>query len=238
VLPFAQGVSARAFQLLTLEHYAVILETPEYLSLVGNTVLIAAATATVATTLSALAAWLVAHRAPASRAISGLSTTPLVFPGIVLGVGIMQLFLRVPLPIYGTVWIMIWAFVIAYLPYGMRYCSSGLLQIHREMEEASFVSGASPFFTLRRITLPLLSPSLAAGWLFIFLVSARVLSLAILLAGPSSQTLAVAMFDLWTNGQGPELAALGLMWAAAVSAVIALFYGLLRRMRGGLIGFS
>jgi iron(III) transport system permease protein len=158
-----------------------------------------------------------------------------VFPGIVLGVGVMQLFLRVPLPIYGTIWILIWAFVIAYLPYGMRYCFSGLLQIHRELEEASGVAGASPFITLRRITLPLLSPSLVAGWLFIFLISARVLSLAILLAGPSSQTLAVAMFGLWSNGQGNELAALGLMWAAAVSLVVAAFYTFSHGARGGFL---
>ncbi len=235
LLPFTQAVGPRAFQLVSLKNYATILENPEYFDLVERTVLIAAVTATVAMALTALAAWLVIHRAPASKLIGQLATMPLVFPGIVLGVGVMQLFLRVPLPIYGTIWILIWAFVIAYLPYGMRYCFSGLLQIHRELEEASWVAGASPFVTLRRITLPLLSPSLVAGWLFIFLISARVLSLAILLAGPSSQTLAVAMFGLWSNGQGNELAALGLMWAAAVSVVIAAFYAMSHRARGGFL---
>ena len=89
----------------------------------------------------------------------------------------MQLFLRIPIPIYGTLGILIWAFVINYLPYGMRYSSSGMLQIHRELEEAAAICGASPLTRLRRIVAPLLAPALLAGWLFIFLMSARVLSL-------------------------------------------------------------
>ena len=90
----------------------------------------------------------------------------------------MQVFLRMPIPLYGTLGILIWAFVINYLPYGMRYSSSGMLQIHRELEEAAAISGASPFTRLRRIVAPLLAPALVAGWLFIFLMSTRVLSLA------------------------------------------------------------
>jgi len=235
LLPFAQAIGPRAFQLVSLRNYVTVLESPDNLELVQRTIVIAALTATAAMTLTALASWLVIRRATGAKLLAPLTTMPLVFPGIVLGVGVMQLFLRVPLPIYGTIWILIWAFVIAYLPYGMRYCFAGLLQIHRELEEASALAGAAPFATLRRITLPLLSPSLIAGWLFIFLVSARVLSLAILLAGPSSQTLAVAMFGLWTNGQGNELAALGLMWAAAVSVVIVLFHAVSRRARAGFL---
>ena len=73
-----------------------------------------------------------------------LATTPLVFPGIVLGVGVMQLFLTVPVGVYGTIWIIVWAFLINYLPYGVRYSYAGMLQVHRELEEAAAVAGASP----------------------------------------------------------------------------------------------
>ena len=69
-----------------------------------------------------------------------------------------------------------------------------------------------------------MAPALVAGWLFIFLMSARALSLAILLAGPRSQTMAVAMFDLWGNGQGTELAALGLMWSMLMAMIAVVFY--------------
>jgi iron(III) transport system permease protein len=77
---------------------------------------------------------------------------------------------------------------------------------------------------MRRIILPLLAPTLVAGWLFIFLLGARVLSLAILLAGPDSQVMAVAMYDLLNNGQGTELAALGLIWTAFMTVIATFFH--------------
>src|SRR5207253_3516425 len=169
------------------------------------------------------------RRAPGGWIVDRLATVPLVFPGLILGIAVMQLFLAVPIPIYGTLGILIWAFVINYLPYGMRYSGSGMLQIHRELEEAAAICGASPLTRLRRIVAPLLAPALLAGWLFIFLMSARALSLAILLAGPRSQTMAVTLFDLWTNGQGTELAALGLIWSMLMAMIAAIFYGLARR---------
>jgi iron(III) transport system permease protein len=148
----------------------------------------------------------------------------------------MQIFLFLPIPIYGTLAILVWAFVINYLPYGMRYASSGMLQIHHELEEAAAICGASPLTRLRRIVAPLVAPALVAGWLFIFLMAARVLSLAILLAGPRSQTMAVAMFDLWTNGQGTELAALGLLWSMMMTAIAIVFYVIARRSAAGALG--
>ena len=104
-----------------------------------------------------------------------------------------------------------------------------MLQIHRKLEEAAGVAGATPFEALRRIVIPLLTPAIAAGWLFIFLLGARVLSLPILLAGPNSQTMAVAMYDLWGNGQGTELAALGLLWTLFMTVIASLFYVFSRR---------
>jgi iron(III) transport system permease protein len=93
--------------------------------------------------------------------------------------------------------------------------------------------GASPLTRLLRIVAPLLAPALLAGWLFIFLMAARVLSLAILLAGPRSQTMAVTLFDLWSNGQGTELAALGLIWSMLMAMIAAVFYVLARRSAAG-----
>jgi iron(III) transport system permease protein len=111
-----------------------------------------------------------------------------------------------------------------------------MLQVHRELEEAAAVAGASPMVGFRRIILPLLAPSLIAGWLFIFLLATRVLTLPVLLSGPSSQTMAVAMFDLWSNGQGPELAALGLLWSCAMTTIALIFYFFARRSGVGMYG--
>ena len=235
LLPFFQPVSWAAFELLTLHNYATVLASGQ-LDLLINTLLVAVATATIAVALTFLGAWLAVRRAPGGWLVERLATIPLVFPGLILGIAVMQVFLRLPIPLYGTLGILIWAFVINYLPYGMRYASSGMLQIHRELEEAAAICGASPLTRLRRIVAPLLAPALMAGWLFIFLMATRVLSLAILLAGPRSQTMAVAMFDLWGNGQGTELAALGLMWSVLMGMIAVVFYFFARRSAAGALG--
>jgi iron(III) transport system permease protein len=236
LLPFYQTVRASAFKLLSFKHYFRIFESDRYLSLLGNTLLVAVVTATIVMVITAIAAWLSVRKLPGARMVDQLGTVPLVFPGIVLGVGVMQFFLSMPIGVYGTIWIIVWAFLINYLPYGIRYSYAGMLQVHRELEEAAAVSGASPFLAFRRIVFPLLAPSLVAGWLFIFLLATRVLTLPVLLSGPSSQTMAVAMFDLWSNGQGPELAALGLLWSFAMTAVALTFYFFARRSGVGLYG--
>jgi iron(III) transport system permease protein len=235
LLPFFQPVTAAAFKLISLNNYRTVLDSG-HVELLINTLLVAVATATIAVTLTFLGAWLAVRRGPGGWIIDRLATIPLVFPGLILGIAVMQVFLRIPIPLYGTLGILIWAFVINYLPYGMRYCSSGMLQIHRELEEAAAICGASPLTRLRRIVAPLLAPALVAGWLFIFLMSTRVLSLAILLAGPRSQTMAVAMFDLWANGQGTELAALGLMWSMLMAMIAVVFYLVARRSAAGALG--
>jgi iron(III) transport system permease protein len=235
LLPFFQPVTAAAFKLISLNNYRTVLDSG-HVELLINTLLVAVATATIAVVLTFLGAWLAVRRGPGGWIIDRLATIPLVFPGLILGIAVMQVFLRVPIPLYGTLGILIWAFVINYLPYGMRYCSSGMLQIHRELEEAAAICGASALTRLRRIVAPLLAPALIAGWLFIFLMSTRVLSLAILLAGPSSQTMAVAMFDLWGNGQGTELAALGLMWSMLMALIAVVFYLVARRSAAGALG--
>ena len=232
LLPFYQPLSAAAFDLVTLANYRTVF-SPDHVGLIVNTLLVATATATIAVALTFAAAWLSVRRAPGGWAVERLATVPLVFPGLVLGIAVMQLFLRLPIPLYGTLAILVWAFVINYLPYGMRYSASGMLQIHRELEESAEICGASAWTRLARIVAPLLAPALLAGWLFIFLMAARVLSLPILLAGPRSQTMAVTLFDLWSNGQGTELAALGLIWSALMAMIAAIFYGLARRSAAG-----
>jgi iron(III) transport system permease protein len=233
MLPFYTTFSWAAYARITGDNYRHVFQSSRYISLMANTFIIALVTATAVMLLSAITGWLTVRKARWASILDRLATTPLVFPGIVLGVGVMQLFLNIPLGVYGTIWIIVWAFVINYLPYGVRYSFAGMLQIHRELEEAAAVSGASQQTAFRRVVLPLLSPSLIAGWLFIFLISTRVLSLPVLLSGPSSQTMAVAMFDLWGNGQGPELAALGLLWSVAMTCIALTFYFVARRSGAG-----
>jgi len=229
LMPFVRPMRWVALGTATLKHYDAVISSPYYLGLALNTLVVSASTATVVMLLALVAGWLAARRKPGAAIVDQLITMPLVFPGLVLGIALLEIGLRFPVPIYGTLWLIGLAFVIRYLPYGMRYAYSGMLQIHGELEQAASVSGANIRESLRLIVGPLLFPALASGWLFIFLIAAKEISLPLLLAGPSSQTISVAMFDLWANGQGGEVAALGLIWVAFMTTVATIFYRVARR---------
>ena len=229
LMPFSQSISRRGFTLMTLDNFREVMHSTFYLDLVWQTLLMSAGAATCVMALTIAAGWLVVRRRPGGWLLDQLATAPLIFPGIVLGVAMIQIYLAVPIPIYGTLWAFIIAFTIRFLPYGMRYSASGLLQIHPELEEAASVSGSPLHIVLRRIVVPLAAPALLAGWLFIFLVAARDLSLAVMLASPRAQPVAVAMFDLWANGQGTELAAFGLVWTMIMTVIATGFYLVGRR---------
>lgn len=231
LLPFLRGFSMAALPMLSLKNFRTVFTAPGYVELAVNSLTVAAAAATFIMALTALAGWIAARRGPGGWILDQLATLSLVFPGICLGVAVMEVYLRVPLPIYGSLWIIAIAYVIRFMPYGMRYVYSGVLQLHHELEEAAGVAGASSLTTLRRIVAPLLSPAIVAGWLFIFLVANKELAIAVLLASPGSQVIAVSIFDLWVNGQGGELAAFGLIWTVLMTVIACIFF--VQGRRGG-----
>lgn len=224
LMPFVRPIRASALKLLTLENYRVVLTDSRYLELAFNTITAAAAAATVAMALMVLAGWLIVRRWPGAKVVEQLSNLPIVFPGIVLGVALLTISLRTPFPLYGTLAVISLAFVIRFMPYGMRYAHSGILQIHRELEEAAGASGASQWVILRRIVVPLLLPAIVSGWVFIFLLGANELSMAVLLSGPRTQVMAVAMFEQWSSGQSVEVFALGMVWTLFMAACTLVVY--------------
>src|SRR6185437_2310341 len=115
------------------------------------------------------------------------------------------------------------------LPYGMRYSTVSVLQIDRSLEEAAASSGAENARIFSRIVLPLMRPGLLTCWLFLFLVCVRGVAMAIMLSGPTSQVVASTLFDMWQNGQTPQLAAMGVLWMALMSFVSLIFYATIRR---------
>jgi iron(III) transport system permease protein len=229
LLPFLRSFSMAGLASLTLKNYRTVFTAPGYIELATNSLMVAAAAATFIMVITALAGWIAARRGPGGWVLDQLATLSLVFPGICLGVAVMEVYLRVPLPIYGSLWIIAIAYVIRFMPFGMRYVYSGVLQLHKELEEAAGVAGASAMTTLRRVVAPLLTPAIVAGWLFIFLVANKELAIAVLLASPGSQVIAVSIFDQWVNGQGGELAAFGLIWTVLMTVIACIFFAQGRR---------
>src|SRR5260370_36385097 len=129
-----------------------------------------------------------------------LAFAPIAIPGVIVGAGILIAYLMLPIPIYNTIWILLVAYVTLYLPYGMRFASSGIAQIHRELEEMAAVSGAGLAQTFMRILLPLLAPVLLAGWIYVFVLAVRELGAAIFLVRPGTHVLGTISFAMWEEG--------------------------------------
>ena len=230
LLPFYIQPSLEAISKFTLKNYITAVHFPKITDSIKNSVLLGLGSATAVMVLTTLASWILVRTKLRGRWLLDLLTTlPLLFPGIVMGLAIMRFYLIVPIPIYGTLWILLIAFVTRYIPYGIRYTHSGLLQLHRELEEAAYASGGSWLNTMRRITMPLLTPSFLGGWVFIFLLSAKELSMSILLVSPQTPVVSVAIYELWENGQVGELAAFGVIWTTILVSIAVAYYLFARR---------
>ncbi len=229
--PFYDGLRPESFARFTSENYRLLLDAHSFHDAIGNTLLMGAATATAVIPLTAICAWLAARRAPGAWILDQLATSPLVFPAIVMSVAFLYVFVNMPIALYGTLLSLIIASTSRYLPYGMRYAYAGVLQIQKELEDASSSSGARQLTTFLRIVIPLLAPALIGGWLFVFLLSVQAVSLPLLLVGPGSEIVAVTLFDLWQNGQVTELAAMGVVWIALMTIVSGIFYYVTRRFQ-------
>ena len=219
--PFYSVPSAAALKRLTLEPYRTVLDYPSLGTSVWNSLLLGVAAATLIMLVSSVICWIVVKtRLPGRWLLDNVASLPMVFPGIVLGLSIMVLYLNVPIGVYGTIWIMLIAYVTRFMPYGLRYNTTSMLQIHKELEESAAMSGASWSTSFVRIVLPLLKPGLVAGWIYILIVSVRELSSSILLYSPGNEVLSIVVWELWENGQYVELSALGVMFILGLFVLV------------------
>ena len=212
-----------ALSRVSLDSYRAVLDYPQFANTVWNSIVLAVGSATTVMLVSAVIAWIVLRtKVPGRWMLDNLASLPLVFPGLVLGLAIMVCYLYIDIGVYGTLWIMLIAYVTRFLPYGMRYNSASMLQIHKELEESAAMSGAPWSLTFRRVVLPLLKPGLLAGWIYVMIVSIRELSSSILLYSPGTEVVSIMIWELWQNGQYVELSALGVMLIAALFCLVVL----------------
>jgi iron(III) transport system permease protein len=218
---------------LNLGNYRGVLGDPTFTSAVKNTVLLGVGAALIVMMLSVFAAWaLIRRRSPLSRSIDQLGSLPIVVPGVVLSLAMLQCFINFPVPIYNTMWLILLAFVVHYLPYGLRYGHGGLISVHNELEEAADVAGSGRIRVFRTIVLPLLAPTLLAGGLFIFMASVRQLSLVIFLSGPNLNVVSSWIWYIWNNGAITNAAAASTVVVAPILIAAVLFYRLTGIGRG------
>ena len=234
VLPFGTFIAISFFRFwsihpklkyLTLENWQYILfEYPSTWVAIKNSLFLSIVGAALAVLISAVIAWVVVRtKAFGKDILDAVATLPVAVPGLILGVAYMWAWIKSPIPIYGTIWILMVAYVSRFIPYSLRSVESTLRQIDKGLEESANISGASWIRTFWSVSLPLLKPGLVAGFILLFVTFVRELSCSILLYSSGSEVLSVTMFDLWHDGMFPNLAAIGTMQLFITAGVLFIF---------------
>jgi iron(III) transport system permease protein len=189
---------------------------------VKNTFLLGTLAATLGTMMALVIGYLTARQAVTGHRILGfLATAPVAIPGIVLGVGLFLSYTQPPFVLYGTLWILLIAFVTIALPAAYQQLQSAFRSVHADLEDAGRILGASRLRTLWDIAAPLLRTSVIATWCFIFVGVIRELSAAIILFTSETKVISVLIFDLNESGDLGAIAVLGLIMLIITFAVVA-----------------
>lgn len=223
VLPYYQVPTLAALHTATLRHYEYVLENDRVYHALGTSLFLAVAGATVAMALAGLIGYVTVKTKVRGRGLlEGLTFLPWAFPSAALAIGLLWAYVQVPLPIYATVWILLIAYVTRFLPYGLRSVTSTVVQVDKDLEEASRAAGAGLWTTFRRILLPLMRPGLIAGWILLATIFMREFSLSLFLYTPSSEPVGPLLYFMWLDGLTGPLAALGLLVSVVSTVLVAL----------------
>ena len=156
---------------LTLANYQYVLTYPLALTAFKNSIYLSVGSATLVMLLTSVIAWItVKSKLPGRVFLDNMTFIPIAMPGIVLGVSLIWVYLTLPIPIYGTIWVLLLAYITKFMPYGIRASSASMIQINKELEEASLASGGTWLQTFTKIILPLLMPGFVAGWIYISII--------------------------------------------------------------------
>lgn len=223
LLPFYAGFSPELFDRVSLANHLTLLANPRLVDSARNSMVIAAVAASVVALLSALVAWVVLRSGARGRRIIDLMAfLPIAIPNVMLGLALIFVYLTVRVvPIYGTIWIIAIAHLTMYLSYGSRAAQTALMQLHKELEEAAFISGASWLLAFRRVVVPLMLPALIAIWVWVAAHSMRELSAALMLQGPNNPVIPTVLWDYWEGGQPTLAAAIGVWLIGALALLVA-----------------
>ena len=218
-LPYSMVPSLKAFSMMSLKNWYEVLKDPLSLLSLKNSLILGVGGATLGVILSIFVAYVIVKvRTKAAGILESLSFLSFSFPGIVIGVGFMWFFVQTPL--YGTIWVLLIAYIATYLPYGIRPMSSAFIQIHSSLEESSRVSGAGAWTTMRRIVIPLLIPGIVSGWILMATMFVRELTVSVVLSRPGSEVLAVQILRFSEDGLWGQLSALGIIMIVISSALV------------------
>ena len=220
----------------TLDNFRSAMSMNAAGSALTNSLILAFATATIGIGLMGLLAWLIYRsRLPGAGLIEYVVMFPQAVPRLVFAFGMMWAWLVFPIPIYGTLWLLLIAYLTVFLPLGVRTIAGVMLQVDKSLEECAQMCGASWAFRMRTVSIPLLVPGLVAAWLLLFIASVRELGASILLMGPHSKVITPAIVESWFSTASELTATLALIQTLVVAAAVAVLVVVTRRVSTHLV---
>jgi iron(III) transport system permease protein len=219
--------------IFTLQNYRSALDMGALGSALENSLVLGLVVASIAVPLVSVLVWLIYRGdVPGGRWLESLVMFPQAVPRIVFGLGLLWAWLTMPVPIYGTLWLLGIAYLTVFLPLGVRTMAGVVMQVDRGLEECARVCGASWAHQMRTVTLPLLRPGMAAAWLLIFIAAVRELGVSIFLMGPNAKVIAPSIVNSWLSSSSELSAAMALLQTVTVFAAVAVLFIVARRVSG------
>ena len=215
LLPSYRVPSWEALSLVSLTNYLELLQWPNLVPAVWNTLLLGFYTGTSVMAVAFFTSWIIIRSQFRGRFfLDALTFLPHVLPGSVVALGLVFTYLHpalAPAGLYGTLFIMALGMMVGYLPFAIRVMNGSLTQIHKELEEAGTVNGARPITVMVRVTLPLVLPAFLTGFVWVAAHAFRSLTMPLMLGSADTETLSVILFNLWErDGDFSGAAALGM----------------------------
>jgi iron(III) transport system permease protein len=200
-----------------------------------NSLMLGIGVATVGVAIMVVLVWIIYRsKAPGHGLTEYVVMFPQAVPRMVFGLALLWAWLNIPIPIYGTLWLLALAYFTVLLPLGVRTLAGVVLQIDKSLEECARVCGASWAYQLRTVTIPLLRPGIVAAWLLVFIASVRELGVSIFLVSPQAKVIAPSIISAWLSSSSELSAALALIQTAAVFIALIVLFRATRRYSGEL----
>jgi iron(III) transport system permease protein len=233
LLPYYSGFSFDQLGLLSFQNYSIFVKHDKVVLAVKNTFIVAVVSGTVVALFSFVISWIVVRvRNKSSKIMDTLAFVPLGIPHILMGLALIYVYLTFKfIPVYGTIWIIIVAYVTHYISFGTRTINGAMVQIHRELEEASQASGASWPTTFVKIIFPLLIPAVFSVWIWVAGHAMRELSAALMLASRGNILLSTLLWGYWEGGEMPIAATVGVVLIIFLILLITIAQTIARRAR-------
>jgi iron(III) transport system permease protein len=197
--------------------------SPDFHQVVINSVIVGVATAAIGTALCfALAYTRYRTKAPGRKLLEYVAMLPLAVPAIVLGLGLLWTWLALPIPVYGTLAVLVIAFVAVFIPQGYRGVSASIVQLDKDLEDSAVMLGARRRRAITFVTAPLLRVGLSSTFLLLLMLSMRELTAALFLFTSDTRLLSIAIFDAYDNGSFQSAAELSLLYCVVIAVLAVL----------------